>query len=475
MLFTKLYTNGVDRGSQRRRHPGVEVDAAAIRRAREEAGLSLADVAGQELSRSAVHRVEAGQVRPSMNTLRLIAGRVGVTVESLLASPPAVPAAEPSAAQRAGQELELALELARLEAMCAEGRYQEVADRAAELTDRPAGEGALARVRYWSGVANVQLHEAATALVHLRQARETFERHDDEWMVVECMGWEAAALALSEDRQAVGVAAEALRRCRELDPVPRLTESRILGHLAGMYLTLHEWEQAASAYRGAIEAAGGMRDLASLARMYDGLSIAYQGIGDLATAATHMQRAVALNEVVSNHVALARLENNLGLLLLRRERLDEAEEHLNRALTQCTAYGIEQGRSHVLLSLAQLHHARGDHETAAGLIREAIDASSVAGEHLTVALAHQWLGKVLASMGRARASDRAFETALAQLGTLASPRRLAECHRDFAEALQARDELRRAIEHWQRAADLWQPQVDAISSQDWIEPRRIAT
>jgi tetratricopeptide (TPR) repeat protein len=451
---------------KRSRGPGVDIDPEAIRRARLAAGLSLSDVAGDDLSRAAVHRVETGRARPSMRTLELIAHRTGTPLETFLS---------PVAVRPPADAMSEALELARLERLSVEHRHAEVIAAVNQLLPNTAAGPSLARIQALAGASHYHLAEPAAALVHLRQARSAFEAAGDPWMAVECMGWEAAALSMEEDQAAVEVGFEALRRCRELDPVPPLTESRILGHLAGIYLSRHEWEHAIAAYRGAIEAAGPVRDLAAQIKMNDGLSIAYQGLGELGIAVTYAQRAAALTTLASDRLALARIENNLGVLLLRNQRWDEAEEHLRRSLDHCADGGLEQGKSHVLLSLGQLASAQGEQATAELYVQQAIALAREIGEHMTEALGQQWLGRITAAMGRSDDSDRAFTTALTLLEALHVPRRLAECHRAFAEVLQQRDDLRRAVLHWQRAAELWQPPVDAVGAAHWIDSVTLAT
>lgn len=62
---------------RRGRRKGVDLREGSVAQARKEAGLTLAEVAGAKLSRTAIHLVEKGLVRPSMQTLRLIARRTG--------------------------------------------------------------------------------------------------------------------------------------------------------------------------------------------------------------------------------------------------------------------------------------------------------------------------------------------------------------------------------------------------------------
>lgn len=460
-----VYSSAVGTNQDRKRQPGVDVDAASIRRARLAAGLSLSQVAGSELTRAAVHRVEQGIVRPSMRTLRLIAERTGTPVEALLAPTPG-----PSSLAA-----EAALDLARLERLATAGRHAEVVEAVDELLTRGAPPAAVeARLRHLAGRAHVQLLHPDTALIHLRRARAEFERTDDRWLAVDCMGWETAALSIKEDPTAITVAEEALRRCRELDPVPVDTQARIMSHMAGIHLSRHEWDRAIAAYQAAVVAAAPVVDLTEMSRMCDGLSIAYQGLGDLEQARTYAEKAVALSSVVAGRQFQARMENNLGVLLLRSEDWQEAERHLRLALEHCDVAGIEQGKSHVLLSLAQLALAQGDRDRAEARVREAVQLAERIGEAMTHALAQQWLGRVLEAAGRPQEADRAFVRAVSLLESQRAPLRLAECHRDFAEALQRRGDLQRAVLHWQRAAELWQPPVDAVAASEWVDGRSLA-
>jgi len=68
---------GVQRGG---RGSGIRVDPARVHEARTEAGLSLAQIAGDDVSRTFIHFVEQGKSRPSKAVLALIARRTGKPV-----------------------------------------------------------------------------------------------------------------------------------------------------------------------------------------------------------------------------------------------------------------------------------------------------------------------------------------------------------------------------------------------------------
>lgn len=69
-----------------RRGPGVPINPVVLNQLRIERGLSLADLAGDYVSRAFVHQVVSGKTLPSMDVLRHIAKRLDVMPERLMES-----------------------------------------------------------------------------------------------------------------------------------------------------------------------------------------------------------------------------------------------------------------------------------------------------------------------------------------------------------------------------------------------------
>src|SRR5712692_5148469 len=75
-------------GTKRRgRRKGVVVREGSVAQARREAGLTLAEVAKGEVSRTAIHLVEKGLARPSMETLKHIAHQTRKPMSFFLQNP----------------------------------------------------------------------------------------------------------------------------------------------------------------------------------------------------------------------------------------------------------------------------------------------------------------------------------------------------------------------------------------------------
>src|ERR1700676_4281968 len=72
---------------RRGRRRGIEIKPGTVKQARADAGLSLAQVAGGEISRTAIYFVETGKAKPSIETLKLIAERTGRPLDYFLSRP----------------------------------------------------------------------------------------------------------------------------------------------------------------------------------------------------------------------------------------------------------------------------------------------------------------------------------------------------------------------------------------------------
>jgi tetratricopeptide (TPR) repeat protein len=407
-------------------------------------------VAGDELSRAAIHRVEQGKVRPSLRTLRVIAERTGQPLEHFL-----LPEAREQ--MEAGRDTRGELVLARVERLIVRGEIQEALEQIEQRLGAGGSERESAHLSYLAGRCHQRASRTLAALSSLRQARATFEQLGDERMAVECMAFEAAALGAEENPAALETAHEALRRCHAIEPVPRETEVRILNTLGGIHLTKHDWDRAMAAYQSAVEASGQVRDLERMAQIYDGMSLALQGVGNLQAAVRAAQRALALTNVRQNQLGLARAENNLGYLLMRMDRWDEAEEHLQHSLRLCEEAQITVGKCHVVLSLGHLRFLQGHNQAAEAAMLEAAELAEATGERMTLALAKQWLGRVYARMSQDRDSDRCFRSAISILSDPPAGSRLAECHSLYAQVLDDRGDVQAAVQHWRAATKIWQP------------------
>jgi len=411
---------------------GVDIRPGAVREARVEAGLSLAGVADGQLTRAAIHLVETGRSRPSMPTLELIARRTGKPITYFLAD----------AAPQAGPPLPLDEVLLLLE----RGELEAAIALAQQLLQKTSDKWSLAQLHCWIGQAFARSLRPGPALEHLRQSRGIAEDVGDRWLAVECLDWEAGALTTEQDPSALEMAQRALRACRELELRPAATEARILGRIGNIYVLQHDWEQAVENFEAALDAADELRDLSRVARIHQGLAASYGQLGDAARAVAHTHRAVALYEMLRDRAAIVGTENNLGLALMKQGDFAGAAHHLQSAVEQADEIGMEQMKSHAILSLAELNVARRSLDEAEVLIADARQLAAKLGEGLNGGVAELLQAQVSNLRLNHADADRHFETAIRIFTDLNARERLIESHSAYSDVLEARGATREALE-----------------------------
>jgi tetratricopeptide (TPR) repeat protein len=411
-------------------------------------------VAGSQVTRAAIYLVETGRARPSQRTLKLIATRTNKPLAFFLEAEAGDSSSEPARA-RVDARLE------QIEAMVSTGKLKPAMAASKQLL-RALGSSDQAlqgRVRLRLAEAQLESGRALDALPNLRVARELLASDDAPELLAECGDLLGLALKKLEDRDALAAFNEALRLCRQALPVRKDLEARILGHIGAAYASTHDWEAAISHYEQALEAAGNVRDLSFLERMYNDVGLAEMGAGHLTAAFGYFQKALALAEVSNQAAVIARIENNIGSALVGLEELDAAESHLRRSLQICKDVDLDVGRGHVLCSCAELELARGDFDRAGAYAKEAVAVTARVGEALTEADAHQLAGQAAEARGDRDGADAAYRRALRILAGQNAPHRLMECHLGYASLLESRGDYQGALRQSREALLAAQPQL----------------
>jgi tetratricopeptide (TPR) repeat protein len=430
--------------AKRRRLPGVALRPGAVKQARQDAGLSLAQVGRGHVTAPAIYLIETGRTRPSLPTLEHIAQRTGKPVEFFLADP-------------AGTTDESQARLTELEAMVAEGRFEQAVNLGGSLLELGTSAFRLGRIRYFLATAYLQLGQSERGATLLREARGHFEAINDGVMLAECLGAEAVLAAASRQRDAVELAERALQVCRSLSPVPLPVEARLLGILATAHVANRDWDRAVEQYEAAIQASGSLFDLKRLAHVYSELGTAYHDLGQIDTASRYATRSVALLEILRDRVSLARAENNLALIMIARGDAAGARKHLDRSIDLSDDSGDSIGHSGVLLSLCELCLQENKIEQASEFAEQALVLAGRLNESTNVAEAHLWLGRIADRRGDPETTDREFEIAIRSLEQLGLRDRLFQFHGSYAEILERRGDLAEAYMHMKRALKASRP------------------
>jgi tetratricopeptide (TPR) repeat protein len=446
------------------RRRGVAVREGSVRQARLEASLSLAQVAAGQVSRTAIHLIEYGRVKPSIETLRVIARQTRKPIEYFLLYPAAH-----------ADQIERHKELRELETLTLVRDFPAVVKLGLTLLERRWSDEDRALTRFYLGQAYCRIVEPQEALLYLPAARAQFELQEDEQLAVEALDWEASAWGLLEDPKAITMANLALERCRKIEPRPQQLEARILGHLANAFVVARSWAAAISHYHAAVEAASAVKDLLQLAKMHHGLGTTYQQLRQPATARQHFDKALALYSIESDLSAVYRVENDLGNLLLQEGQIDSAERHFLTALAGAEELNMNRrGRGFILANLGEVSWKKGRIDEARRYLIEALEAGEAFGERIVLTEARVLLGRLDEAVGDRRSADDHFIEAIRILDGLEMPNRLRDCHMVYAQVLEDRGDLRAAIQHLRMAAEIAKAAALGIPSVRPSDPAGVA-
>jgi Tfp pilus assembly protein PilF len=222
-----------------------------------------------------------------------------------------------------------------------------------------------------------------------------------------------------------------------------------------MYVVSHSWNLVIRYYEEGLAAASGVKDLLQLAKMHHGLAMAYQHLRQPATARQHFDKALTLYSLESDLSAVYRVENDMGHLYLQEGLLDSAEQHLLRALAGATELSLDlRGRGFILANLGDVYLRKGQLAEAAVWLTQAIDLAEATGERIVQAEAYLLVGQLDERNGDRHTADDDFSRAIRILEELNMPERLRDAHMDYAELLEARQDISAASRHWRQAAEI---------------------
>ena len=415
-----------------------------IKLARQRAGMTQGEAAGEHMSTAYISRIEAGQRRASADLLVALAHTLGCDPEELLAPDEDLVARE--RLDRLTLELDYAeLDLRTGQAERAHGRISAV------LAEGDLPLAMLVRARYVRG-------QSQEAMGDLTAAIKTFED----------------LLSLSTDALLRIRVLLALSRCyREEGDLARACEigeraavlvgaSDLEGSAEGIQLAVTV--AAAHFERGdvnfalrmcerAIESAELLESPTARASAYWNSSIVHQRQGNVADALPLAQKAVALLDLTHDARSMARLRGQLGLLQLQMDppQVDEAMTNLEQARVEMAfndASPVDLGRN--LLGRARCRLLIGDAGEAERLAEDCFESMRetslmLSAEALTV------LGQVAVLRGDVEGAIARFRRALVVLDGVGADREAAQLWFELANLLREHGATEEAMEAFQKA------------------------
>lgn len=407
-----------------------------IRAARLEQGLSLAQLGGEDLSRSFLSLVELGRSRISLQALSIVARRLNLPVSYFL----------DGSADSTGLAAELALDHAE-QALRQEQPH--VALKTLDSADATTATGA--RPLYLRGWALLDAQQAREAIPILREGVGQAEHAADWRQLVQLLYLLARAhYVLGQPDEALFEARRAVREDLEHldDPALRGTITVALGHI--LYVQGHHTEALAH-YARARELFGSRNDPRNLAAVYSGLSRVYQHQGDLVQALRYSRMSVAIYESRQSIREAANELANMAARYADSGQLDDALQFAQEAVERAHDAHATDTEASAHSTLARILLQQGD---AAAAEREAQTALDLGGEDASLGQIDAWL--VLAKAAELRAdyatTDGFYVRALEALQERGNTTEYGDAALAYGLALRARGDLEQALTYTVLAA-----------------------
>ena len=394
--------------------PGGARLGERLRALRMAAGLTQTELAEGRFSKEYISQIERGKTRPTDATIAWLAERLNVD--------PGFLSVGVSTEERTKVEALLsraeALSEAHSDADAIEA-FRE-ARRAVEGTWAPALELRALVGEAWAMQQHGEVNEAVELLV---RARELAERHEfsdlDRAEVLFRLG--ACRWSLSSISTAVALFDEALELAERSGLPCDLLRADILGWRSRCHRRLRDYVAAREDVERALELAQALDDHRTMANVYFQASLVAERMGHWVLARSYAERAKAYYEQINDERNVGRLLNNLGGLNFQLGKPDRAVEDLKNAYRVLLDKGSDAEAANVVSSLAHVHLATGQVETAEEEARHALDLLEGRDDFLLdIAPTQLVLGRALMEQGRLEEAQQMLRTAEASAEQLES-------------------------------------------------------
>jgi tetratricopeptide (TPR) repeat protein len=420
----------------RRKSTHVDDPAAVGRRlrdARERAGLSQRQLSFEGCSPAYISRIEAGERIPSLQLLREMGRRLGVSEDWLATGLDRDVLAE----DRTLLDAEIALRFNEVDN--AERLYSQVLESATTNNERARALAGLGQIAFERG-------EPRRAVQHLEHALSLSGADaTDQPSLADTLG---RAYAMLDDLEpAIRLFRHSLDRASERKNSPEAVRFGVL--LANAYIDNGEFAEAEGVLRQTVEKTQNARDPVFRARIYWSLSRLHALQGEPSTAARYARKALELLELTEHTTYAARAHQLLAHVELDRGDPIEALTVLDRGLSL-----VQEGGNPVDLALFQLERARAfvqldrnDEAVQLAIESTALLANASPGD---AGRGQMIVAEVYAQIGDHAQAIETYERA-AELLKLSPNRYLLEVYAKLADLLEAEGRKDEALEVLKKA------------------------
>jgi tetratricopeptide (TPR) repeat protein len=407
-----------------------------LRDARERAGLSQRQLSFEGCSPAYISRIEAGERIPSLQLLREMGRRLGVSEDWLATGLDRDVLAE----DRTLLDAEIALRFNEVDT--AETLYRQALEAAATGTERARALAGLGQIAFERG-------DPRKAVQHLEQALSlTRAEASEQPSLADTLGRSYALL--NDLEPAIRLFRQSLERANQKKNSPESVRFGVL--LANAYIDNSEFAEAEAVLKETVEKAQNARDPLFRARIYWSLSRLHALQGEPSPAVRYARKALELLELTEHTTYAARAHQLLAHVELDRGNADVALTVLDQGLPLVQDAGNPADQALFELERARALVQLGRNEEAAALARESIELL-LKGSPGDAGRGHAIVAEIYEALGDRERAIATYEEAAELL--LAVPNRyLLEVYAKLADLLEEEGRKDEALEVLKKAVSV---------------------
>jgi len=386
-----------------------------LREARQRAGLTQQQLAGERYTKAYVSALETGIARPSMVALSFLSERLGLPASHFI-----------DEAHPAWTRLEVDMRLAA-------GDWQEAADGYRSLLADTTDDAIRADLLRGLAEASARMDLGKDAIAAASEAVRIYAAAGRETDAALARYWLAYGLYQSDNElDARSVLTALLEQVRAGLHVEPDFEMRLLTSLAAVESRAGQAARALSYLEEARGLSADLDDRRRAAFLFN-LAINYREVGDFEAAIRAGTQGMALYRAAGAIFESARIETDLALAYLAVGQVDRARELASDARRQIEETGDERWMSAVVDTEAQVALASGDVDAALQLAGTARDYASRSGNEFGGLMAMLTEARALRRAGRGEEAEKRFAEAAAAARASRINARLREVLREWAD------------------------------------------
>jgi transcriptional regulator with XRE-family HTH domain len=405
-----------------------------VRSARREAGLSQAQLAGDELTKGFISQIESGLVRPSIRSLQHIASTLGRPLDYFIGD-------EPLAATKRVTFHRLAAEAAaeRLDWKAAEAESTAGLAVAVDASERAAFLRLLASAALNQGRREEAFDRVTEGLALLDVAKQSLDVA--RLMYVRGQAY-ADAGQLVASTEAFERVRDLLERYEILDPRLR---ARVAVALGTTYRRLGRTTKAIASYETGLATASRANELKLAAQGLMGVAVSHYDAGDLDSAIVSYERALQLFERIADTSFELNVGQSLASIHLEQGRVAQAQELAERTIVRAAEVGDEHWGAVARVVRARVLLSTGKADEAKRIARQAERVLAAVGDQIQRADALRVVAAASEVVGETADADRAFRQAIDLLSSIDDRADLALAASEYSKVLRARGSIDEAF------------------------------